>query len=99
MAPSKTLGKFHLALSPADVSSTALRERDTTSARRRPQPASHRKAARAFRVLPGTARTGPGENCGTEMDRRQFWPAIYHVNDHGNVTLLSGTGREIAAWV
>ena len=34
-----------------------------------------------------------------EMDRRRFWPAIYHVNDHGNVTLLSGTGREIAAWV
>jgi hypothetical protein len=34
-----------------------------------------------------------------EMERRQFWTAIYHVNDHGNVTLLSGTGREIAAWV
>jgi hypothetical protein len=34
-----------------------------------------------------------------EMDRHQFWPAIYHVNDHGNVTLLSQTGREIAAWV
>jgi hypothetical protein len=34
-----------------------------------------------------------------EMDRRQFWPAIYHVNDHGNVTLISPTGREIAAWV
>jgi hypothetical protein len=33
------------------------------------------------------------------MDRQQFWPAIYHVNDHGNVTLLSQTGREIAAWV
>ena len=34
-----------------------------------------------------------------EMDRCQFWPAIYHVNDHGNVTLLSPTGREVAAWV
>lgn len=34
-----------------------------------------------------------------EMDRQQFWPAIYHVNDHGNVMLLSSTGREIAAWV
>ena len=34
-----------------------------------------------------------------EMDRHQFWPDIYHVNDHGNVTLLSGAGREIAAWV
>lgn len=35
----------------------------------------------------------------TEMNRQQFWPAIYHVNDHGNVTLLSPMGREIAAWV
>jgi len=34
-----------------------------------------------------------------EMERQQFWPAIYHVNDHGNVTLLSSTGREITAWV
>lgn len=34
-----------------------------------------------------------------EMDRQQFWPDIYHVNDHGNVTLLSPMGREIAAWV
>ena len=34
-----------------------------------------------------------------EMDRRQFWPDIYHVNDHGNVTLLSQIGREVAAWV
>lgn len=34
-----------------------------------------------------------------EMDRQQFWPAIYHLNDHGNVTLLSHTGREIVAWV
>ena len=34
-----------------------------------------------------------------EMDRHQFWPDIYHVNDHGNVTLLSQTGREVAAWV
>lgn len=34
-----------------------------------------------------------------EMDRRRFWPAIYHVNDHGNVTLLSGSGREVAGWV
>ena len=33
------------------------------------------------------------------MDRHQFWPAIYHLNDDGNVTLLSSTGREIAAWV
>lgn len=34
-----------------------------------------------------------------EMKRQQFWPAIYHVNDHGNVALLSPTGHEIAAWV
>jgi hypothetical protein len=46
--------------------------------------ASTRQALRAIRM---------------EMDRHQFWPAIYHVNDHGNVTLLSQTGREVAAWV
>lgn len=34
-----------------------------------------------------------------EMKRQQFWPAIYHINDHGNVTLLSPRGREIATWV
>ncbi len=46
--------------------------------------ADTRQALRAIRIV---------------MDRQQFWPAIYHVNDHGNVTLLSPTGREIAAWV
>ena len=46
--------------------------------------ASARQALRAIRM---------------EMDRCRFWPAIYHVNDHGNVTLLSLTGRQIAAWV
>jgi len=59
MAPLKKRGKFHLALSPDYVSSTTLRERDTTRARRHPPPpASHRRTARPFRDLPGTASDG-----------------------------------------
>lgn len=67
------------------IDSGAYQERSRPF-RRAPQGifADTRQALRAIRV---------------EMDRRQFWPAIYHVNDHGNVTLLSGTGGEIAAWV
>ena len=34
-----------------------------------------------------------------EMERRKFWPNIYHVNDHGNVSLWDKNGREIRAWV
>ena len=67
------------------IDSGAYRERSRPF-RTAPQGifASTRQALRAIRM---------------EMDRLQFWPAIYHVNDHGNVTLLSGSGREIAAWV
>lgn len=34
-----------------------------------------------------------------EMAKQQFWPDIYHINDHGNVALWDSKGREIAAWV
>jgi hypothetical protein len=33
------------------------------------------------------------------MDSAQFWPNIYSVNDHGNVSLLDGNGNEIKGWV
>jgi hypothetical protein len=38
------------------------------------------------------------------MNREQFWPDVYHVNDHGNVDLLSvncetGEYSIIQSWV
>lgn len=32
-------------------------------------------------------------------DERGFWPSVYMVNDHGNVTLLDLQGNEIVSWV
>ncbi len=34
-----------------------------------------------------------------EMERRQFWPNIYHINDHGNVSLWDKNGKEVRSWV
>jgi hypothetical protein len=33
------------------------------------------------------------------MEAAQFWPNIYHVNDHGNVSLLDKSGNSIKDWV
>ena len=33
------------------------------------------------------------------MDEAKFWPNIYYVNDHGNVSLLDSDGNEIKGWV
>jgi hypothetical protein len=33
------------------------------------------------------------------MDEAKFWPNIYSVNDHGNVSLLNSDGNEIKGWV
>jgi len=33
------------------------------------------------------------------MEEAGYWPNIYSVNDHGNVSLLDNKGREVAAWV
>lgn len=36
----------------------------------------------------------------SDMDRNGYWPDVYEVNDHGNVTLLNiRTGEEVASWV
>lgn len=34
-----------------------------------------------------------------EMERRKYWPNIYHINDHGNVTLCDKDGNHIKGWV
>jgi hypothetical protein len=35
-----------------------------------------------------------------DMDREQYWPDAYYINDHGNISLLSvTTGEEVASWV
>jgi hypothetical protein len=34
-----------------------------------------------------------------EMEKAGFYPNIYALNDHGNVTLVDGEGKEVAAWV
>ena len=34
-----------------------------------------------------------------EMRREHFFPNIYRVNDHGNVSLLDSSGREVRGWV
>lgn len=34
-----------------------------------------------------------------EMERANFFPNIYRINDHGNVSLLNGRGEEVRAWV
>jgi predicted RNA-binding Zn-ribbon protein involved in translation (DUF1610 family) len=34
-----------------------------------------------------------------EMEREGFFPNIYHVNDHGNVSLWDKNGKELKAWV
>ena len=63
---------------------------------------SHQERSRPFRTAPQGIFADTRQALRAirlEMDRCQFWPAIYHVNDHGNVTLLSPTGREVAAWV
>ncbi len=63
---------------------------------------SHQERSRPFRTAPQGIFADTRQALRAirmEMDRHRFWPAIYHVNDHGNVTLLSGSGREIAAWV
>lgn len=33
------------------------------------------------------------------MDAQKFWPNIYHINDHGNVSLLDGNGNTVQGWV
>jgi hypothetical protein len=33
------------------------------------------------------------------MAQQGYWPNIYSINDHGNVTQLSSTGRELHSWV
>lgn len=33
------------------------------------------------------------------MEEQKYWPNIYHVNDHGNVSLLNNKGEIIRAWV
>jgi hypothetical protein len=36
----------------------------------------------------------------SHMDDKQYWPDVYLVNDHGNVSLLNiTTGEEVASWV
>lgn len=34
-----------------------------------------------------------------EMSRQSYFPNIYKINDHGNVSLLDSKGNEIASWV
>lgn len=34
-----------------------------------------------------------------EMERQCFYPNIYHINDHGNVSLLDQKGNSIQSWV
>lgn len=61
---------------------------------------SHQERSRPFRTAPqGIFADTRQALRAIRMEMDRFWPAIYHVNDHGNVTLLSGSGREIAAWV
>jgi hypothetical protein len=33
------------------------------------------------------------------MDEHSYYPDIYHVNDHGNVSLLDADGNEVRGWV
>ena len=37
-----------------------------------------------------------------QFDKRQFWPNVWHVNDHGNVDLLSigyNGAKIVQSWV
>lgn len=34
-----------------------------------------------------------------EAERRQYWPNIYQINDHGNVSLMTYDGERVRAWV
>lgn len=34
-----------------------------------------------------------------EMEGRKYWPNIYHINDHGNVSLCDKDGKRIKSWV
>lgn len=34
-----------------------------------------------------------------EMEARQFWPNVFYVNDHGNVSLLDSEGNSHGSWV
>jgi hypothetical protein len=33
------------------------------------------------------------------MDKEGYWPNIFFVNDHGNVTLVDHEGKEVRSWV
>jgi hypothetical protein len=33
------------------------------------------------------------------MDQQGFYPGIFYVNDHGNVTQLDSEGNHLGAWV
>lgn len=37
--------------------------------------------------------------CNREMDREQFWPNLWYVNDHGNSDLLNSRGGIVRSWV
>jgi hypothetical protein len=32
-------------------------------------------------------------------EKEHYWPDIYYVNDHGNVTLYDDKGNDVASWV
>ena len=34
-----------------------------------------------------------------EMERQQFWPNLFHINDRGNLSLLDSRGHTIESWV
>ena len=78
------------------------KKQKASAAKQNPDSEAHREKRRPFRTAPQGIFADTRQALRAirmEMDRRRFWPAIYHVNDHGNVTLLSQTGREVAAWV
>lgn len=35
----------------------------------------------------------------SEMERQQFWPNIFSINERGNLALLDYKGRELQSWV
>lgn len=35
-----------------------------------------------------------------DMEREQFWPSVFYVNDHGNIDLVDvNNGNALASWV